>query len=76
MKNTFKKRVEKVTEEKTKKSKKFIMPEETRIVVKDFSLFYDGVQALWDINLVIPKRNIIALIGPSGSGKSSSTKNI
>jgi phosphate transport system ATP-binding protein len=39
--------------------------------VKDLNLFYDGVQALKDIDLDIPDRQVTAFIGPSGCGKST-----
>ena len=39
--------------------------------VKDMSLFYGQKQALFDINLKIPKQKVTAFIGPSGCGKST-----
>jgi phosphate transport system ATP-binding protein len=39
--------------------------------VKGLNLFYDGVQALKDIELDIPDRQVTAFIGPSGCGKST-----
>jgi len=41
------------------------------VKVKDLNLFYDDVQALKDIRLKIPKRQVTAFIGPSGCGKST-----
>jgi phosphate transport system ATP-binding protein len=41
------------------------------IKVKELNLFYDGVQALKDINLKIAKKRVTAFIGPSGCGKST-----
>jgi len=38
---------------------------------KDFGLYYGAVQALKDINLVIPEKRVTAFIGPSGCGKST-----
>jgi len=39
--------------------------------VEGLNLFYDGVQALKDIELDIPDRQVTAFIGPSGCGKST-----
>jgi phosphate transport system ATP-binding protein len=43
----------------------------TKIEVKNLSLYYGEKQALKDISLVIPKNKVTALIGPSGCGKST-----
>lgn len=46
--------------------------EETSLEVNDLNLFYEGgKQALYDINLTIPKQRVTAFIGPSGCGKST-----
>jgi len=39
--------------------------------VKELNLYYDGVQALKNIELDIPDRQVTAFIGPSGCGKST-----
>ena len=39
--------------------------------VKNLNLFYDQAQALENINLDIPDRQVTAFIGPSGCGKST-----
>jgi phosphate transport system ATP-binding protein len=45
---------------------------ELALKVDGLSLFYGGeTQALYDINLEIPKQRVTAFIGPSGCGKSS-----
>ena len=44
---------------------------ETKINVKDLSLFYSQKQALSNISLDIPARRVTAFIGPSGCGKST-----
>ena len=41
------------------------------IAAKGLNLFYDDVQALKDIQLDIPDRQVTAFIGPSGCGKST-----
>ena len=41
------------------------------VKVKDLSLFYGTKQALRDINMNIPRRQVTAFIGPSGCGKST-----
>jgi len=44
---------------------------ETCLEVKNLGLYYGEKQALFDINLKIPKRKVTAFIGPSGCGKST-----
>ncbi|MFM1922132.1 MAG: hypothetical protein RLZZ303_3766 [Candidatus Hydrogenedentota bacterium] len=43
----------------------------TKIAVKNLSVFYAGVQALFDVSMEMPRCRITALIGPSGCGKST-----
>lgn len=43
----------------------------SKIKVKDLNFFYGSVQALWDVNVEIPDREVVAFIGPSGCGKST-----
>ena len=45
--------------------------ESTCISVQDFNLRYGQKQALFDVNLDIPKNRVTAFIGPSGCGKST-----
>jgi len=45
--------------------------EKTAVEVRQLNLFYDESQALKDINLEIPHRQVTAFIGPSGCGKST-----
>ena len=42
-----------------------------KVDIRNLSLYYSGVQALFDVSLAIPERCITALIGPSGCGKST-----
>jgi phosphate transport system ATP-binding protein len=42
-----------------------------KIAVRDLSFFYGKSQALFDITLDIPERQVTAFIGPSGCGKST-----
>ena len=44
---------------------------EATVRVRGLNLFYDRVQALKDIELDIPDRQVTAFIGPSGCGKST-----
>ena len=46
------------------------------IAALDFSFWYGETQALRDVNLVIPARQVTALIGPSGCGKSTFLRSI
>ncbi len=45
------------------------------IEVKNFHFFYGKKQALFEINLAIPRREVTAFIGPSGCGKSTLLRN-
>ncbi len=42
-----------------------------KIEVRDLNFFYGSSQALFDINLAIPERQVTSFIGPSGCGKST-----
>jgi len=44
---------------------------ENKIVVRNLNFFYGKSQALHDISLDIPEREVMAFIGPSGCGKST-----
>jgi phosphate transport system ATP-binding protein len=43
----------------------------TKITSRGVNVFYAEKQALFDVNLDIPKNQVTALIGPSGCGKST-----
>lgn len=45
--------------------------EAPKVTVRDVSVFYGAKQALFDVNLNIPRNAVTALIGPSGCGKST-----
>ena len=45
--------------------------ETTCLQVRNMDLFYGDKQALFDINMTIPKQRVTAFIGPSGCGKST-----
>ena len=42
-----------------------------KITVRDVCVYYGGKQALFDVNLDVPEREVTAFIGPSGCGKST-----
>ena len=44
---------------------------QNKISVKDLDFYYGRAQALYDISLDIPERQVVAFIGPSGCGKST-----
>lgn len=44
---------------------------ESKISISNLDFFYGKDQALFNINLEIPERQVIAFIGPSGCGKST-----
>jgi len=41
------------------------------VTVQDLSLFYGPTQALFDVSLRVPQKQVTAFIGPSGCGKST-----
>ena len=45
--------------------------ENTCLDIRDLNLFYGEKQALFGINMPIPKKRVTAFIGPSGCGKST-----
>jgi len=45
--------------------------EQTCLSVNDLSLFYNTKQALFNVNMSIPRQRVTAFIGPSGCGKST-----
>ncbi len=49
---------------------------QTKIQVKDLSLYYGTFKALGEINIDIPAHKITAIIGPSGCGKSTLLRSI
>ena len=53
----------------------FVPGEQNFIQVRDFNFFYGKKQALFEINLEIPSRQVTAFIGPSGCGKSTLLRN-
>ena len=53
-----------------------IAREEIIVDVRDFSLFYGAKQAIFDINLKIPRGKVTAIIGPSGCGKSTLLRSV
>jgi phosphate transport system ATP-binding protein len=47
-----------------------------KIVIENLNLYYGSFQALKNINMKIPEREITAFIGPSGCGKSTLIKSL
>ncbi len=50
--------------------------EEALLEVSGFNLSYGLKQALFDVNMIIPKGKVTALVGPSGCGKSTLLRSI
>lgn len=50
---------------------KSVLLEEPVVSVRNFSLWYAATQALFKINMAIPRGKVTAIIGPSGCGKST-----
>lgn len=51
-------------------------PVETCLQVQNLNLFYGEKQALYDINMEMPRKKVTAYIGPSGCGKSTLLRSI
>ncbi len=47
------------------------MSQQTLLKVSNIDVFYDGLQALWDLTLEVKTGEILALIGANASGKST-----
>ena len=47
-----------------------------KLTIRDMNLFYGDFQALKNINLDIPEKEVTAFIGPSGCGKSTLLKSL
>ena len=47
-----------------------------KIVIRELNLFYDGLQALKNINLDVEQNEILGIIGPANAGKSSLLRTI
>jgi len=52
------------------------MPQEDKIVIKDFSFYYDSLPALEQITLTIHKNEIFSIFGPARSGKTTLLKSL
>jgi len=52
------------------------MSQENKITIKDFSFYYNSVQALRNINLGIRSREIFSIFGPARSGKTTLLKSL
>ncbi|MEX1665766.1 phosphate ABC transporter ATP-binding protein PstB [Zhongshania arctica] len=48
-----------------------IHDEDITLTVDNIDLYYGEKQALFDINMVVPRKKVTAFIGPSGCGKST-----
>jgi len=51
-------------------------PTDTCIKVENLNLFYGEKQALFNVNMEIPRKKVTAYIGPSGCGKSTLLRSI
>src|SRR5437660_12890025 len=44
---------------------------EPKLVLRDVNFYYGRAQALFKVNITVPKNQVTAFIGPSGCGKST-----
>jgi phosphate transport system ATP-binding protein len=49
---------------------------DTKIEIRNYSLYYDRDQVLDDITLTVPRNSVLAIFGPAGSGKSGMLRSI
>lgn len=49
-------------------------PIEYAVKVHDLTVAYDLKPVLWDIDLLIPKGRLVAIVGPNGAGKTTLIK--
>ena len=47
-----------------------------KFTIEDLNLYYGAFQALKNINIILPEKQITAFIGPSGCGKSTLLKTL
>jgi phosphate transport system ATP-binding protein len=52
------------------------MSQESKMIIKDFSFYYDSVQALRNVNLNIQPKEILTVFGPARSGKTTLLKSL
>ena len=55
---------------------KFTFTNKVAIEVRKMNLFYGDFQALKNIDMIVPEKQITAMIGPSGCGKSTLLKSL
>lgn len=67
--------METTTEATTSATPQPAAPRADFMTVSDFNFFYGRKQALFDVQLKIPQREVTAFIGPSGCGKSTLLRN-
>jgi len=48
----------------------------TILDVKSISVFYDDIQALWDISFSVEKGQLVSVLGANGAGKTTTLKSI
>lgn len=46
------------------------------IAIEDLTVAYQELPVLWDIDMVVPSGNLMAIIGPNGAGKTTLIKSI
>jgi phosphate transport system ATP-binding protein len=53
-----------------------VAKEESILDIENFNLWYGEKQALFDVNMTLPRGKVTALIGPSGCGKSTLLRSV
>jgi branched-chain amino acid transport system ATP-binding protein len=46
------------------------------LTIENIDVYYEDMQALWDVSFVVQAKEIVVLVGANGAGKSTTLKTI